>query len=318
MIKIVFFGTPEFSVPALEALIADPQFDVVAVVTEPEKKKGRGQVEAARSPVFEMASKHSIPTLTPKSIKKDEEVQKKINSFGADVYVVIAYGKIIPEVIFAAPPHGTVNVHYSLLPELRGPSPVQWALLEGKEKTGVTLMEIDAEMDHGRVISQEEIGIEPNDTFLTLAPRLNELGVSILTRDLPLYVAGNTQPQEQEHEKATYCKMITKEDGRVDWTQSAQSIYNRWRAFVVWPGTYTFAGETRLNLKDVALATMPLNSETGMLVVQDKKLYVRCGTGLPAQSGVLEILRVQPEGKKTMDATSFINGYHHLLEKPLL
>jgi len=305
--KIVFFGTPEFSVPALEALIADPQFEVVVVVTEPEKKKGRGQMQVVHSPVFEVAKKHGIPTLTPKSVKKDELVQKEINSFGADVYVVIAYGKIIPKAIFGSPPHGTVNVHYSLLPELRGPSPVQWALLEGAQKTGVTLMEIDAEMDHGRILSQEEVGILPTDTFLTLAPKLNERGVTILLRDLPLYVAGKIAPQEQEHEKATYCKMITKEDGRVDWSQSAQDIYNRWRAFIVWPGIYTFAGTMRFNLKSVLIADFSADQEPGTLFVQEKKLCVQCG------DGVLEIVSAQPEGKKTMDARSFMNGYQHLL-----
>lgn len=311
MIKTVFFGTPSISVPILEALIEDPEYEVLAVVTEPQKMKGRGQNEPVNSPVFEVAQKNNIPILTPKSIKKDEEVQKQINSFGADIYIVIAYGKIIPESIFASPPHGTVNVHYSLLPELRGPSPVQWALLEGKKETGITLMKIDADMDHGPIISQEKISITPDDTFVTLVPKLNAVAKEQLFRDLPLYISGDISPKEQNHDSATFCKMISKDDGMVKWDMKAKEVYNMWRAFIVWPGIYSVALGKRINLKAVSVAEIASKEQVGTLFEQEKKLFVSCG------GGILELKEVQPEGKAVMSARDFINGHRKLLGQKL-
>lgn len=311
MIKVVFFGTPNISVPALEALISSSEFDVVGVVTEPEKRKGRGQKQTTRSPVFEVANKYNIPTLTPKSIKKDEEVQRQINSFGADVYVVIAYGKIIPDVIFTSPKNGTVNVHYSLLPELRGPSPVQWALLEGRDRTGVTLMEIDAEMDHGNIISQQEVEISGEDTFITLVPKLNAVAVNMLMRDLPRFVNKEIESKEQNHNAATFCKMISKEDGKVDWSASAKDIFNKWRAFIAWPGIYTEILGKRIKLEEIAPSDISTKEEPGVIFESEKKLFISCGRG------VIEVLLIKPEGKQVMSPVDFINGHRNLLGSKL-
>jgi methionyl-tRNA formyltransferase len=201
-------------------------------------------------------------------------------------------------------------MHYSLLPALRGPSPIQWALLEGREETGATLMKIDEEMDHGPIISQEEVPILPDDTFETLVPKLNETGVKMLLRDVPKYVAGELSPLEQDHNKATYCKMILKEDGHVRWDESVEALYNMWRAFHVWPGIYTIVDGVRLKLKTVSPAlTAGRERERGVLFTENEKLYGKAG------NGSLEIHTIQPEGRKEIDGRTFVNGYARLLDR---
>lgn len=304
--KLIFFGTSEFAVPILKALTDSANFSVDLVITEPAKPAGRKK-ELIPSPIAIFAKENNLEIFTPDTLG-GTEVQEKITNLKPDIMVVTSYGKIILENIFNIPPFKTINVHPSFLPELRGPSPIQYSLLEGRQKTGVTLIIIDKEIDHGPIVSQEKLDIAPIDTFNTLEQKLADLGAEMIIRDIPKYIAGNIEPINQNHDKATFTKKIEKQDGEIDWNKSAQEIYNTWRAFIRWPGIYMFLGDIRLNLKKVKIAKNISAREVGKIFSQDNRLFISCG------DGTIEIEEIQPEGKKVMEAQSFINGYRNLLK----
>lgn len=305
--KIVFIGTGPFAVPILEALATDGHFSVGLVVSEPAKPAGRKR-ELRPSPVSIWAKKNDIPVITPRKLD-DVDTQKEVLVSKPEVIVVVDYGGLIPEEIFNAPPKKTVNVHPSLLPELRGASPIQYALLKGFKKTGVSLMIIDEQFDHGPLISQDEISIEESDTYETLSLKLSSLGAEMIIRDLPAYLSGGITPEPQDDNRATFAKKIQKEDGRIDWHSSVKEIYNKWRAFVAWPGIFTFLGAVRLNLKKVKPARD--NVEIGIIRELGGKLLIGC------EGGSIEVLIIQPEGKRAMSAGEFINGYKNILNTGL-
>ncbi len=233
--------------------------------------------------------------------------------------VTAAYGKIIPENIFNTPSFKTINIHPSLLPKLRGASPIQSALLEDLNETGISLIVIDKEIDHGPIISQEKIKIKPNDTYDTLEPKLADLGVKMLIRDLSLYASNKLKPLPQDHSQATFTRKIEKQDGKINWDKPAQEIYNQWRAFIRWPGVFTFIpkkdSQVRLNLVKISIASIPaqLNmNEPGIIFSSGNQVFVKCGNGL------IEVHQTQPEGKQIMSAREFINGYQNLLGQKLV
>jgi len=265
--SIVFFGTPEFAIPALETLTNDG-YVINAVVTAKEKPRGRG-LNAQASPVQSLAEKYGITVLY------DTE-----NLPDAELFVIAAYGKIIPEEIINKPKYGTLNVHPSLLPKYRGPSPMQTAIANGDTQTGVTIMLTDEKMDHGPILAQRDVSIEPDDTGQSLSEKLAKTGGELLVSTIPDWCARKLKAREQNHKEATYTKLLTKETGRIDWSRDANSIERIIRAYHPWPGAWTMLGNTKIKI----------------LKAHVKNACV-----------VIDIL--QPEGRKQMTYAEFCRGY---------
>lgn len=294
---MVFMGTPEFAVKSLEACLEIGE--VVAVVTQPDKPRGRGQ-EVSFSPVKTLAVSKHIPVLQPVKIRGTDFAQQ-VKALGADIAVVTAYGKILPQDVLDAPRRGCVNVHASLLPRWRGAAPIQWAIAAGDEKTGVCLMQMDAGMDTGGVIDSAELPILPTDTSASLHDKLALLGGDVLKRSLKKYVSGDLPVVPQPSGGIVMAPMITKEDGRLDWSKPAIELERRLRAFTPWPGAFC-------------------NSELGVLKIT--KAAVGTGRGAPGTvlnanadgvevacvQGSLVLQMLQPEGKRAMPAKDFLLG----------
>ncbi|MHB8831187.1 MAG: methionyl-tRNA formyltransferase [Patescibacteria group bacterium] len=303
--KIVFFGTSDFSTPSLEALLKDARFEVVAVVTKPDAPIGRHQT-LTPPPVKVIAQEHNVPVFQFEKVKTDEtyEILKQVqDDKGVDAYVVVSYGKIIPQRILDLPKHGCINVHGSLLPLHRGASCVQAAIAEGDQKTGVTVMLMDAEMDHGDILAQKEIEIGPEETGGELHDRLSQLGANTLPDVLAGYLDGKITPQPQDHSLATYCKLLSREDGKLDWTKTAKEIERLVRAYNPWPGTWTEWDGKRIKILKTSLSDLMNPKSPGEPHVQDDRLVTVAGDGK-----ALEILELQPEGKRVMTAKEFIVG----------
>ncbi|SMP11333.1 methionyl-tRNA formyltransferase [Desulfurobacterium pacificum] len=299
--KMVFMGTPDFAVPSLKALI-DKGFNVSLVVTQPDKPAGRGK-KLTPPPVKVVAEKNGIPVVQPEKIKNNEEFKKLLEDISPDLIVVVAYGKILPSWLLNLPRYGCINLHASLLPEYRGASPIQSALLDGKEKTGVTVMKISEELDAGDILSQRVVPIEKNDNAETLHDKLAKVGAELLVETIPLYIKGEIKPTAQEHSKATYCTRITKEMGKIDWNEPAEKIFNKVRAFTPWPSAYTTFNGKRLKIIQAEPVDCSFSASPGTVVKADKELIVSTG------KGCLKILRLKPEGRKEISAEEFLRGY---------
>jgi methionyl-tRNA formyltransferase len=245
VLKIIYMGTPSFAVPALEALIANrapglllPQgYDIATVITRPDKPSGRGK-ELVFSPVKQAALAQGILVWQPGSLKRPENIEA-LASYHADLYVVAAFGQILPQAVLDLPRYGTLNIHASLLPRYRGVSPISEAILQGESETGVTIMLIDAGIDTGPILLQRAIPIAEDDTTGSLTTKLAVLGASALLAALPLWIAGDLQPQPQNEQEASYTRMLRKEDGEIDWHRSAARLAREVRAYLPWPGSYT-------------------------------------------------------------------------------
>jgi methionyl-tRNA formyltransferase len=299
--KLVFCGTPQFAVPSLERLAA-AGFDIKLVVTQPDRPQGRG-MELTAPPVKQSAQKLNLPVIQPEKIKKNDEFQAKLSALQPEAIIVVGYGRIIPPWMLTLPPHGNINVHASLLPKYRGAAPVQWAIAQGETVTGVTTMLLNEGLDTGDVLLQREMLILPEDTSVTLWPRLAALGADLLVETLHGLEQQRITPTPQVHANATLAPILKKEDGHVDFNRTAAEIHNRLRGFQPWPGAYTqFRGK---GLKLVSVRPVPLpNLTPGELRISGEKLFSGCGGGT-----ALELLQLQPEGKKVMTAREFINGY---------
>ncbi|HYG97780.1 MAG TPA: methionyl-tRNA formyltransferase [Terriglobales bacterium] len=300
---VVFCGTPQFAVPALSALV-ESGFSVRLVVSQPDRPAGRG-LTIVPTPVKQCAMEHGIPVIQPEKIKANEEFRSQLLAIRPAAIIVVAYGRIIPQWMIDLPPLGNINVHASLLPKYRGAAPIQWAIAMGETVTGVTTMRIDAGLDTGDMLLKREVPILPEDTAETLAPKLSEAGGSLLVETLRKLEAGIVTPIQQDHSQATLAPILKKEDGRIDWNRTATEIWNRLRGFTPWPGAFTTYRGKNLNIwkaHPAASGTEPL--APGQMHAQGDHLYVGCG-----QSTVLEIIELQPEGKKRMSARDFVNGY---------
>ena len=293
--RILFMGTPEFAVKSLEACLRVGT--VVAVVTQPDKPRDRGQT-LSFSPVKAHATARGLTVLQPEKIK-GTDFAKTLKEYGTDVAVVTAYGKILPQDVLDVPTYGCVNVHASLLPRFRGAAPIQWAIASGDAKTGVCLMKMDAGMDTGPVIDVAELPIAADDTSATLHDKLAVLGGQVLERSLPAYVAGTLKPRPQATDGVVMAPMIKKEEGRVDWKRPAVEVERRLRAFTPWPGAFcTFEG-AGLKLSKVALGKGSGAPGTVLAVTGDG-IEVACG------QGSVVLLSLQPEGKRVMTAREFL------------
>src|SRR6185437_15299853 len=301
--KLVFCGTPQFAVPTLERLAATG-FNVQLVVTQPDRPQGRG-MELTAPPVKQSALKLGLAVVQPEKIKKNEEFQAQLRALAPDAIIVVGYGRIIPPWMLELPRYGNINVHASLLPKYRGAAPVQWAIAQGETVSGVTTMLLNEGLDTGDILLQKEMAIRPEDTALTYAPRLAELGADMIVDTLRGLEDKTIAPLPQDHAQATLAPILKKEDGLVDFSRNATEIHNRLRGFQPWPGAYTQFRGKGLKLIAARPEDTPSNLAAGELRVGDEKLFVGCG-----HRTVLQLLQVQPEGKKAMAAREFINGYH--------
>jgi len=307
-IKIIFFGTPRFAEKILEKLVA-AKYNVAAVFTQPDKKIGRKQ-ETRKSPVKELAEKKDIPVFDPRHLE-NEDVKSELAQIRPDLIVVAAYGKILPKSILEIPRCGAINVHASLLPIFRGASPIQEALLRGEKKGGISLILMSEKLDAGEIIDQEEITIKASDDAITLNDKLAALGGKILIGTIPLWVGGALKAAAQDEKKATYCRLVRKEDGKIDWSEPAGKILGKWKAYRGWPGVFTFfvsgKGKKRLKLENIEILKKNIPGEiTGKVVEYNGKISVQSGDGL------VILKTIQPEGKKPMSAENFAKGQKFL------
>jgi len=296
---LVFCGTPAFAVPTLEKLV-EAGFEVRLVVTQPDRPRGR-HMELAVSPVKQRGLQLGLQIVQPEKIKNNDEFRAQLAGIKAGAIVVVGYGRIIPQWMIDLPPLGNLNLHGSLLPKYRGAAPIQWAIARGESTTGVTTIRIDPGLDTGDILLQKEIPISPQDTAVTLAPRMAEIGAGLMIETLRGLQSGTIHAQPQDHAHATLAPVLTKEDGRIDFHLTARELWNRLRGFQPWPGTYTsFRGK---NLHIWSALPVERGLREGEIEVADN-LLVGCGSG-----SALQLLEVQIEGKKRMPASDFIHGY---------
>lgn len=304
--KVVFMGTPDFSVGALEAILAAGH-QVPAVVTQPDKPKGRGK-EVQVTPVKACAQAHGIPVFQPVKVR-DKEAVEVLRSYQADVFVVAAFGQILSEEILTMPRYGCVNIHASLLPKYRGAGPIQWAIINGEEKTGVTIMQMDKGIDTGDMLLKTEVMIDPKETGDSLHDKLARAGAELIVEALPKIERGELVPVRQKDEESCYAKMLQKSMGRIDWQQSAGKLDCLIRGLISWPGAFTLYRGKNLKIWEEMPVCGKESLENGgvqpgtVVLVEKDAFYVQTGDGL------LKILSVQPEGKKRMAVRDFLLGY---------
>lgn len=304
--KIVFMGTPDFALGVLKAICESGEHEVLAVVTQPDRPKGRSD-KMIPSPVKEYAVSRNIPVMTPVKIKT-AEATAELAQYDADIYVVAAFGQILSKEILDLPKYGCINVHASLLPLYRGAAPIQWVIADGHDKTGVTIMQMNEGLDTGDILTQTEVAIDDTDTGETLFDKLMIAGADLLVDTLRKIAEGNVNPAPQDNDKATYAKILKKEMGRIDFNLDATSVWNRVRAFTPWPGGFTYLNGKMLKVKEchVLKDSLEVNLDSygiGEIInVSKNELYVKCG------EGILAITRLQPEGKKEMSAHDFLLG----------
>ena len=299
--KILFMGTPDFAVPVLEALIAAGH-EVVLAVTQPDKAAGRSKA-LVPPPVKVCAQAHGIPVFQPERVRRPEAMAE-LGKVEADLGVVVAFGQILPQALLDLPSHGCFNVHASLLPMYRGASPINHVILAGEKESGVTIMQMDAGIDTGDILLQEAVPIEEDETAETLAVKLSALGARLIVRAIEALEDGTLTHTPQEGDTC-YAGMLKKEMGLIDWKLPAETIERQVRGLLPWPGTYTFREGRKLTVgaAKAEAQDFPPNLVPGAVLEADKR-----GLLLQTGEGALRILQLQPEGKKMMDAKSFLNG----------
>jgi len=299
-LDLIFCGTPRFAVPTLEKLAAAGH-RVHLVVTQPDRPKGRG-LELVASPVKESALKLNLAITQPERIKTNEEFRGQLTALQPDAIIVVGYGRIIPQWMLDLPRLGNINLHASLLPKYRGAAPIQWAIANGETVTGNTTMRIDAGLDTGDILLQNEVGISTEDTAETLAPKLAAIGADLMVETLRGLASGEVHPRKQDDSRPSLAPILKKEDGLVDFSRSAEEIFNRLRGFQPWPGAHTkFRGK---NLQILKARVAAEAVAAGEMKVAGDRLLVGCAEGTS-----LELLEVQLEGKKRSSAKDFIHGY---------
>ncbi len=298
--RIIFMGTPDFSVPALQGLIDGPD-QVVAVITQPDRPKGRGK-KLTPPPVKVLAKSADIPVLQPTKIKT-EEFADELRSFNPDLIVVAAYGRILPASILDLPPLGCINIHGSLLPRHRGAAPIQWAILAGDKEAGITIMQMDVGMDTGAMLLPASVPVANDETAGSLFTKLSNLGGTALLEALDLLRQDKLPPIEQDHSLATDAPPLKKEHGSIDWTQPASVIHCFIRGMDPWPTAYSFLDGKRFRFFAPALSEISSDKPPGSIVQADKN-----GLSLATGEGVLLVREIQPEGKKRMSVEAYLCG----------
>src|SRR5271165_1060186 len=302
MMDLVFCGTPLFAVPTLEKLVA-AGFRVKLVATQPDRPSGRG-MELAAAPVKRTALALDLPIAQPDKIKNNEEFRQQLQSIAPQAIIVVGYGRIIPQWMIDLPPMGNINLHASLLPKYRGAAPIQWAIASGEEITGVTTMRINAGLDTGDILRQVEECIKPEDTALTLAPRLAQTGAELMIKTLAGLKYGTVTPRPQDDTQATLAPILTREDGLIDFSRTAIDTWNRLRGFQPWPGAFTYFRGKALHLHAATPAPEMTLVAPSHFATENSCLLLGFAHGT-----ALEVRELQPEGKKRMNARDFVNGY---------
>ena len=301
--RILFCGTPQFAVPTLQLLLAQSDFEVVAVISQPDRPRGRGH-EVSFSPVKETALAANLKIFQPEKIRTPD-TEQFLREANPDAIVVIAYGQIIPARLLNIPKLGWINAHASLLPKYRGAAPIQWAIANGESKTGVTTMRIDAGMDTGDLLLQSELPIAGDETAPELATRLATLSASLIVETLHGLRDGTIHPKPQDHANASLAHLLKKEDGRINWNLPAQTIYNRMRGFTPWPGAHAIFRGTpcQLHGHPVSKQMASLTLSPGEIRLDGGELLAGCG-----EKTLLAVSRVKLEGRKEVYALDFANG----------
>ncbi len=303
-------GTGEFAAASLRKLL-DSDLQVVAVYTKPERSSGRRQ--SATNPVRTVAAKYNIPIYDPVDSLGTDENFAQIKSLAPDIIIVAAYGKILPQKVLDLPEHGCVNVHTSLLPRWRGASPIHHAILAGDTTTGVTIMRMDAGLDTGPIIAQTDIEIAPNMRTPELYTQLAQIGADLLVEALPEYTSGKLTAIAQPVDGVTTCRTLTRDDGQIDWNDSAQSIYNQFRAFTPWPGVFTYwqRGDKsiRIKLLDIKIANSAQNQDCAKCANGTVFVDENGNLQVVTENNTIELLSIQREGKSAQSAKDFLNGY---------
>jgi methionyl-tRNA formyltransferase len=315
--RIVFMGSPAFALPSLERLL-EAGYDVVGVYTQPDQAVGRGQRLQA-PPVKQFALDHGLLVFQPERLRRPEAIDE-LAALRPDLVVVAAYGQILRPAVLAIPPHGTVNVHASLLPLYRGPSPVVAAILDGRDITGVTIMLVDEHMDTGPILAQQAAPISPDDTTGTLSDRLATLGADLLINVVPRWLAGEIQPMPQDDSRATVTRLIKKEDGRLDWTLPAEELWRRVRAFTPWPGAVTSLDGVPVRILQAWPLERDAVDEPGSIVPLARSDVLPGHLPKPAfavqtRKGLLVPLVLQKAGKRALSANDFVNGERGLTNR---
>lgn len=297
--NVVFMGTPDFSVPCLERLVADGH-NVSGVFTQPDKPKGRGN-KIQYPPVKETALKYSIPVFQPRSMRDGEalEIIKKLNP---DLIIVIAFGKILPQEILDFPKYGCINMHASVLPRYRGAAPIQWCVINGEKESGVTAMQMDAGIDTGDMLLCRKVAINENMTAGELHDELSALSADVMSETIDLAEKGKLEPVKQNDAVSNYAPMLTKELCPIDWNESALTVHNKVRGLSPWPSATAKYNEKTLKIHKTLLVGK-VNGKPGEVVEADKKLTVCCGDG-----NAVEIVTLQAEGKRAMNSSDFLRG----------
>ena len=304
LLRIIFMGTAELSCDSLRALIESPGCQVVAVVTQPDRPKGR-ELKLQPSPVKVLALQTNLPVLQPERAR-DEAFLGALRDLQPDLIAVAAYGQILPQSLLDLPRFGCLNVHTSLLPRYRGAAPIQWAILNDDPETGVTIMKMDAGLDTGAILSQARTPIHPEDNSETLHDRLARLGAELLVKTISEYVAGRIPPLAQPAEGVSYASKIKKQDGQIDWTQPARVIWNRVRGLVPWPGAFSYLpGQPQPRLLKIWQAEAVERSGSAGEILQADKTGIVVGCGRDA----LRILVLQREGGRRLRVQEFLAGH---------
>lgn len=298
--KLVFCGTPQFAVPTLEALIQTHEIGLV--VTQPDRPQGRG-LELAAAPVKQTAQKHGFRIEQPDKIKNNAEFRALLESIAADAVIVVGYGRIIPPWMLTLPKYGNINLHGSLLPKYRGAAPIQWAIANGERVSGATTMLLNEGLDTGDVLLQRELSIESDETAISYGARLAEVGADLMLETLRGLEKGRIAPRRQDDSQASLAPILKKEDGKADFALSAEVIYNRLRGFQPWPGCFTCFRGKKLAIVAAKPTSELRNLSSGEVFIKGDRMLVGC------HESALELLEVQPEGKRRMMAGDFVRGY---------
>lgn len=301
MTKILFMGTPDFSVPVLQRILKEG-YEVIGVVTQPDRPVGRKKV-LTPPPVKVEALKHGIPVLQPEKIRVKEDLDKVL-ALNPDLIVTAAFGQILPNELLEAPKYGCINVHASLLPELRGGAPIHYALLQGKEKTGITIMYMAEKLDAGDILTQSELMITEEDNVGTLHEKLSAIGADLLAETLPKLIKGELKSKKQDETAATFAPNIKRAQEKIDWTQTGEAIFNHVRGLNPWPVAYTLMDGAVLKIWDTKKVTSEVKAQPGEVIsIEDNGVLIATGN----QTAVL-VTELQPSGKKKMLAKDYLRG----------
>jgi len=303
-IRTIFMGSSSFSRDILDAMLKE-KYNIISVYTKPDKKVGRNQ-ELLSSPVKTLAKENDIPVMEIERF--DLEAQENLKRQKPDLIVVVAYGKILPKEVLETPGFGSLNIHASLLPKFRGPSPVQNAILNGEKETGATLMLMNEGIDSGDILAQEKIKIGPSDFLPEIMGKLSIVSAKLVLEKVPLWIERKIKPQEQDESQASFCQLIERSDGKIFWNEDAQNIYNKFRAFYPWPGVFTYLEDEsikRIKLIKISLANKEVapQPEFGKVFRSDEEIAVQTA------NGQIILKEIQLEGKKIMTIEDFVNGY---------